>query len=85
MTRFTLQRNGITPNMPFFAVSSDKTDYVPKMLMMSLQIDLSRLSLISVPLCPNSFSSIKASLVRSTSFDGWPCLRNSCWAAKSPL
>ena len=40
-------------------------------------------SLISITLLPNS-SHWRANLVRSSPFDGWPCSRNSCWAAKSP-
>ena len=42
------------------------------------------ISLTSITLFPNSFSSVGASLVRASTFDGWPCSYNSCWVAKSP-
>ena len=40
--------------------------------------------MISMTSCPNSFLSVKASLVRSSTLEDWPYLRNSCWGAKMP-
>ena len=51
---------------------------------MSCQMDLSRVFLISCTLLPNSFTLIRTNLVRSSSFDGLQCLRNSYWAARTP-
>ena len=70
--------------MPFLAMFLGKIDAVPKRVMISSQMDLLRVSPNTITLLHNSFSSIRANLVRPSTFDGWQCSRDSCWAAKSP-
>ena len=67
----------ITPNMPFFAVSSGKNATVPRWLRMSWEIDFSIFSPISDTSLPSFMSSIRINLARSSTVDGMACSKNS--------